>query len=311
MSRARGSNYHLGSLPRADALTPSEAKGKGQRGGPPPNTTIAARPRATATIRRRLGAFLFVALAATACAPAAHSSYVARDSMLRRAPLYLYPSRDTARPPRALVFFFGNDVGFWKAHQELAEHLAADGYAVAGFDVKRWIGSLPDGRQHDSAFAAGVDTILGHARHELQCDSAPVIIGGHSIGAEFALWTAAHAAPPGTIGVLAMGPGSRSHLEITAFDLTNAREPDGPDSFGIPDVVRAVPSGMRIALVRGQKDKFRFVDSSLTAAGGPRLHEWLVLFSGHSLKSLFLTHHDVDAAMDWLVAPRSPRLASR
>ena len=31
-----------------------------------------------------------------------------------------------------MIFFFGNDVGFWAPHRELADYLAGEGYAVVG-----------------------------------------------------------------------------------------------------------------------------------------------------------------------------------
>jgi hypothetical protein len=58
------------------------------------------------------------------CRAPAVSHYRPRDARLRELPLTFYPSADEGRPPRAVVFFFGNDVGFWAAHQELAERLA-------------------------------------------------------------------------------------------------------------------------------------------------------------------------------------------
>ena len=45
------------------------------------------------------------------------STYVPRDPALREAMYHFYPAEGT---PRAIVVFFGNDVGFWKPHEELA-----------------------------------------------------------------------------------------------------------------------------------------------------------------------------------------------
>src|SRR4051812_47456137 len=81
--------------------------------------------------------------AAVACRAPAVSHYVPHDARLRGIPLAFYPSADVTRAPRGVVFFFGNDVGFWAAHQALAERLAGQGYAVAGFDVKRFLSTLP------------------------------------------------------------------------------------------------------------------------------------------------------------------------
>jgi hypothetical protein len=51
-----------------------------------------------------------------------------------------------------------------------------------------------------------------------------VVLGGHSIGAELAIWTAAHDTVPLLAGVLAMSPGERGHLRVTLGDLAE-REP--------------------------------------------------------------------------------------
>src|SRR6478672_9946377 len=89
-----------------------------------------------------LGIVLLSAILEVGCARA-HSARLPRDRSLASLPLYFYPSADTARPPKATVFFFGNDVGFWEAHQKLAERLSADRYSVIGFDVKKFLDTLP------------------------------------------------------------------------------------------------------------------------------------------------------------------------
>lgn len=249
-------------------------------------------------------AALVVALAAVSGCRDARSAYVPRDGTLRTLPIYLYPASDGMRPARAVVFFFGNDVGFWEAHQELAERLARDGYSVAGFDVKRWLGGLPDGPEavRDSAFAAGVAPIIARARHELDGDALPLIVGGHSIGAEFAVWTAAHALPAGTVGVLMLSPGLRSHLRVTVADQLNAGEPTERGSFAVPDAVRGVPAAVRIALVRGDNDRYRYADSAIVAAGGGRLRRFRVALAGHSMKRIGWAVPVVEDALGYLVA---------
>ncbi|MFL5578006.1 MAG: alpha/beta hydrolase [Gemmatimonadaceae bacterium] len=244
------------------------------------------------------------AAAASGWRSPATSSYRPRDAALRRLPLLFYPAADTTRPARAVVFFFGNDVGFWEAHQRLAERLAGDGYAVAGFDVRRFLASLPDGpAARESAYAAGIAPIIRGARRELGGDSLPLVIGGHSIGAEIALWTAVHVPEPGLRGVLAMSPGLRGHLRVTLSDLANRGDPREEGSFSVPDLVGALPRGVRVALVRGQHDAYRYADSALVAAGGARLERFPVALAGHSLKKLVLAGPAVERAMTYLVPP--------
>jgi dienelactone hydrolase len=260
----------------------------------------------------RVVAPLALALAAACRAPAT-SSYRPRDAALRRLPVSFYPAADTSRPPRAVVFFFGNDVGFWEAHQKLAERLAGDGYAVAGFDVKRFLASLPDAPPaRESAYAAGIDAIIDRARRELRGDSLPLVIAGHSLGAEIAVWTAAHVPEPGLSGVLILSPGSRGHLRVTLSDVLDGGEPREAGSFSVAEQIAALPAPVRVALVRGQSDRYRYADSALVAAGGARIERFGVPFAGHSLKKLFLAGPAVERAMDFLLPAGAPaRLPAR
>lgn len=218
-------------------------------------------------------------------------------------PIYFYPSR-AAGPARAVVFFFGNDVGFWTPHQELAEYLAGLGYSVVGFDIRGFLSSLPDApAQRDSAFDARIGPLIANARHEIHADSIPLVIAGHSLGAEIAIWTAANANPPELAGVVAMSPGLRSHLRISASDLLNGPEPNGPASFSVPEVLHSITPGVRVAIVRGSHDKYRYADSALIAAGGDRIHDYIVPFASHSLKRIIVAKPVMREALDWLLDP--------
>ena len=233
---------------------------------------------------------------------------VARDPVLRAEPMYLYAAADSTRPPRALVFFFGNDIGFWQPHRKLAASLAGSQYAVAGFDMRPLLRSLPDPiRQRDSAFAARIAPIIARARHELGADTVPLIIAGHSLGAEVAIWTAAYVCPPGSAGVLALSPGSRSHLRVSISDIMNGPEPTGPESFSVPATIAAVPPDERVAIIRGQRDDYAKFDPALLAAGGNRIQRYAVPFSGHSLKGLALASFEVRRALDWILGDMTAR----
>lgn len=207
------------------------------------------------------------------------------------------------RPPRAVVFFFGNDIGFWQPHRQLASSLAGYQFAVTGFDMRSLLRSLPVGAAaRDSAFAAAIDPLIARARHELGGDSVPLIIAGHSLGAEVAIWTAAHVCPPGAIGVLALAPGSRSHLRVSLSDIMNGPEPTGPESFSVAEAIGAVPPGERIAIVRGTRDDYARADSALLAAGGRRIERFSVPLAGHSLKGIAMSSLATRFALDWLLA---------
>jgi pimeloyl-ACP methyl ester carboxylesterase len=213
-----------------------------------------------------------------------------------------------AGPPRALVLFFGNDVGFWRPHHALAAALASDGYAVAGVDIRPLLASLPEGHPaRDIACRTAVRELVSRTRSELSLDSVPLVIGGHSLGAELALWSAANAGLTNVAGTLALSPGNRSHLRVSASDILMTAEPRGPDSFGVAEqVALATGLGQRVAIVRGANDKFRSADVTLMAAGGASVRRFGVPFASHSLRDLTLARYVIRDAMGWLLEPRPP-----
>lgn len=230
-------------------------------------------------------------------------TYTPRDPALRQLPLFFYLPAATGSPPRAFVFFLGNDVGFWQPHRNLAARLSAQGYAITGFDIRPLLASLPDSEPaRDSVFAVKLAWIIGASRAEVGADSLPLVLAGHSLGAELAIWSAAHVPLSHLTGVLALAPGSRSHLRITVSDIANSSEPTGPESFAVADAVRALPAYVRLALVRGDGDKYRFADSSLMAAGANRAKLYPVHFASHSLKRITLALPVVSHALAWLLS---------
>ena len=244
---------------------------------------------------------LVVAIALAGCEGNDSPTRITRDPGLRGR-VFLYAAADSTRPPRAVVFFFGNDIGFWRPHRQLAALLARSQYAVAGFDMRSLLARLPDrGPTRDSAFIAAIEPIIAETRHELGADSVPLIIAGHSLGAEIAIWTAAHTCQPWVAGVLAMSPGSRSHLRVAVSDIMNGPEPTGPGSFSVAEAVGAIPTDERIAIVRGTKDKFARADPALLTAGGDRIERFPVPLAGHSLKGLTITGFETHRAVDWLL----------
>jgi hypothetical protein len=132
----------------------------------------------------------------------------------------------------------------------------------------------------------------------------PVLLGGHSIGAELALYTAAVVTIPGLRGVLALSAGRRGHLRVSLSDITNSSEPTEPGSFDIADEVCAVPHGVRVAIVRGAHDRYAYADSALARAGGSRLKHWSVPLAGHALKSLTLAWPIISRSVDFLLGSR-------
>jgi hypothetical protein len=233
------------------------------------------------------------------------------DALLNSAGVRLYPASDGGRPPRAVVFFFGNDVGFWAPHRELATFLSQRGIAVAGFDLRDLVHSLPASPvARQNAFVARITPIIERSRSALGGERVPLIIAGHSLGAEIAIWTAAEAFPDSAFSVLAMSPGSRSHLDATLGDMLNGPEPTGSGSFSVAEVLCDVPHEARIALVRGTNDRYRRVDSLLVMAGGERLRRFLIPLSGHSLKGGYVVNSYVTRAIEWLLGGRASLVAA-
>jgi len=236
------------------------------------------------------------------CSPA-HSAYVPRDPDLLKQPLYFYPSKGPLIHRKAGLFFLGNDLGFWEPHQRLAERLAASGYAVVGFDVKKFLDTLPDSSLlRDSVLAHEMPSLVARSMHELGADSLPIIIGGHSFGADLALWAEANARLPRVIGVLALGPTRRDHPTVSLSDEMNLGDPMEPGSFAVVDQIRNTPRNVHIALLRGASDKERKSDLDFIAAGGSRLSYTVIPFASHSLKSLIIAGPMIERALDRLVA---------
>ena len=248
------------------------------------------------------------AVALDACATPDRPTRAARDPELRTEPVSLYAAADSTRPPRAVIIFFGNDIGFWRPHRQLAAALADAQYAVAGVDIRPLLAALPEPNpDRDSAFAARIEPLIERSRHELGSDSTPVIIAGHSLGAELAIWTSAHTCVAGVKGVLALAPGTRSHLRVSISDIMNGPEPTGPGSFSVAGAISIVPAEQRIAIVRGTRDEYARADSLLLAAGGRRATRFLVPFAGHSLKRLTTVGLETRRALEWLLAEEARR----
>jgi pimeloyl-ACP methyl ester carboxylesterase len=239
---------------------------------------------------------------AAGCFRSDPAPYTPRDARLAAFPLYFYPTVDSTKPAKAFVFFLGNDIGFWGAHQDLAKRLAGDGYDVVGFDVKAYFAKLPDDTlARAAAFRDSVLVMIALARHELRADSLAVVVGGHSIGAENATWIARNAPPPNMSGVLLISPGARGHLRVSLADLTMNGEPTEPGSFSVAENIAALPAGIHVSLVRGTDDRYRSADPELMKAGGARMQRWAVPWGGHSMRNIFLAGPFVERAMHWAI----------
>ena len=153
-------------------------------------------------------------------------------------------------------------------------------------------------------FGDSVTVMIRLARHELGADSIPVVLGGHSLGAEVASWIAVHSAPPQLQGLLLISSRSRGHLSATLSDIANRSAPSEPGSYSIAENIAALPKSVRVALVRSTDDRFRDADAELLRAGAGRIDKWSVPWGGHSMSNILLAGPFVERALAWTLAPR-------
>jgi hypothetical protein len=255
-----------------------------------------------------------------------------RDPSLRAWAVRIYTPSGSATAPRAVLVFFGNDLGFWRPHRLLAADLAGAGYAVAGIDIVRLLANLPDDSlARDSIVHARTSALIAHAYRELASvpyDSSagrpriPLVLVGHSLGAELALFAGAGANTaltwpadvPRIDGVVALSPGSRSHLRVAATDLLMTAEPTEPGSFPVAGTVGTLvrpPSLARVAIVRGGHDKLASADPALLLAGGACARRFVVPMAGHSLARLAIARFVVRQAITWVLASEPAGHAAR
>jgi pimeloyl-ACP methyl ester carboxylesterase len=255
------------------------------------------RTRAAAAAR----ALAVLSLAALgACFRPSPPPYTPHDPALQAFPLLFYPSAVASAPAKAFVFFVGNDIGFWGAHQDLAKRLAGAGYDVVGLDVKLFFRRLPgDSAARARLFGDSVAMMISLARRELGADSLPVVLGGHSLGAEVAGWIAIHAPPPHLAGLLLISPRERGHLDATLSDIANRTAPSEPGSYSVAENIAALPASVRVAIVRGTDDRFRAADTDLLEAGSGRIDKWSVPWGGHSMSNILLAGPFVERALAW------------
>jgi len=236
----------------------------------------------------------------------ATSAYIPQDHALRRPDVYLFHAQGSSH---AFIWLYGNDVAFWRAHQELATLLASRGYDVVGFDARHFFDATSaTGSARDSLVARTISTLVAHARHEFHDDTLPVIVAGHSLGADLAAWTAAHVTIPRLVGVVMLNPTRRSHLYATMRDRAFLGEPIELGSYAAADVVRRIPPNVRVVVARGDHDSHNAGDTALVTAVVTSGHASdrttayrRIPFAGHSLRSLFVAGPVITHIMDDLV----------
>ena len=141
-----------------------------------------------------------LALACSACAGLRSSpgAYQLLKEPLRAGPrrIHLIYARPVEpKHPDYLVVFATGDGGWRSVSSEVFEHLAAEGYSVAGIDSSSALrpGLRAGERMSTAQAAARVTAALADAKHDLGLpDATPVIVVGFSRGATLVAFAALH-----------------------------------------------------------------------------------------------------------------------
>lgn len=227
-------------------------------------------------------------------------TYAPHSEILQSSEAYVYPPRSALR---GTIVFFGNDVGFWQPHQELADFLSRQGYAVIGYDLRNLFKSVADSgvARRDTIVGDTITALMSASVAEFHAQKLPLLLMGHSLGAEVAIWAGVHVLSPRVSGVVAMAPGGRGHLAITPLDYLSSNVPTGPDSYSMADLVRSLPPSIRVAVVRGASDGYGGDDPKIVAAGAGRARKFTIPFAGHSLKKILIARYVVEQAIGWVL----------
>jgi pimeloyl-ACP methyl ester carboxylesterase len=182
--------------------------------------------------------------------------------------------------PRGIVILGTGDGGWSYWEENTARHLAEAGFAVGGWDCRKFADSRTYTQDDLGAgFVAAVDAVR-------ECSDAPadapVWYGGWSTGAEqsVAAATSSHRAR-GLVGLLLAAPGTHGRYGITTSDLLGV-DPSGPGTFALADMAPAL-AGLRVAQFAAGLDPLDDTD-------------WIRKVPVHRLYSLPRKLHDMGGA---------------
>lgn len=147
--------------------------------------------------------------------------------------------------PSGIVILGTGDGGWSYWEENTARHLIKNGYAVGGWDCRKFADSrIYDQSGLAAGFKAAVEAVKVRAEAD---DDVPVWYGGWSTGAEQSVAAAALETerPDNLTGLLLAAPGERGRYGITAPDLLGAT-PTGPNSFALADLAPGL-TGLSVA----------------------------------------------------------------
>jgi pimeloyl-ACP methyl ester carboxylesterase len=201
--------------------------------------------------------------------------------------------------PKGIVILGTGDGGWSYWEENTARSLIAKGYAVGGWDCRKFA----DSRTYDQArlaegFAAAVEAVRDRSHAD---DDVPIWYGGWSTGAEQSVAAAAVDDRPAHLaGLLLAAPGARGRYGITTADLLGA-PPSGPNSFALADLGPKL-RGLRVAQFAAGLDPMDDVDWLKTVTVPYRiieLHRTLHDMGGAGLEF----QQKVEEAIQWTLQP--------
>lgn len=151
--------------------------------------------------------------------------------------------------PKGIVLLGTGDGGWSYWEENTARHLIDNGYAVAGWDCRKFADSRT--YRHPElvrGFTEAVEAVRDRSHAD---DEVPVWYGGWSTGAEQSVAAAASPDRPETlVGLLLAAPGARSRYGLTTADLLG-KTPTGPDTFALKDFAPALEGVKVVQFVAG------------------------------------------------------------
>lgn len=146
--------------------------------------------------------------------------------------------------PQGIVILGTGDGGWSYWEENTAKHLMGKGFAVGGWDCRKFADSRKYGHTElCEGFNAAVGAVQERSDAE---DGTPVWYGGWSTGAEQSVAAAtAENRPDELTGLLLAAPGTHGRYGITTADLLGA-DPSGPGAFALADLGPKL-QGLRVA----------------------------------------------------------------
>jgi hypothetical protein len=273
------------------------------------------RPCSNSRLRPWIGA-VTTALCLSACAghltskPGVYDASHESIELPKRTFDITYVKPAVPRAPVALVVYATGDAGWMGASGDIFEHLAEQGYYLAGFDSRKAIAPNRKTGERMSIPDAGVtlDAMFTHAKRALGLpESTPVIVTGDSRGATMVIFAAAEThVRDGVSGAVAIALTREADylLAPAPADRDPAIEVDDKGRIQVYPVLKRLDS-IPIAVIQSTHD--RYVPSAesrrLMGPDTPMLRLYEVKARNHGFdggRDQLLA--DLDDAMKWIEA---------